>query len=351
MVLQSSKGITMYNNRIFISLFMICHVSQASWWDDVWSGVKSAANTADDAFKTAGNEIKAVANKVGDEIVKRFQDTQTTRAIDFGIQIAAFETAKAAAIAAQKTSEGVALAGIRAGKGTTLAALTAAQETLDKVGKPISDAALAGPREAAHQFLEASKIVSVGTLDASKWVADNVLNQFDINEITFRGDLQKLKQGVFVQTHIRGTLFQKDFSGDIDLSVKSVDDVLNSCKSYIERATGEIKNFFDTTAQSMNNLFQHQKEINAAKQAIAAAQPTPINIAAQQSEQADNALATANKAFQTAQNTITATLTDAQKQLNAYAKKTTDELKSIIAKQSTGAASTQARQELTRRLR
>jgi hypothetical protein len=341
----------MHINRIFISLFIICHISQANFWDDAWNGVKSAANTVDDAFKTAGNEIKNVANKVGDEIVKRFQDTQTTRAIDFGIQIAALETAKAAAIAAQKTAEGVSLAGIRAGKATTIGALTGAQQTLDKVGRPVSDAALAGPREAAHQFLEASKIVSVGTLDASKWVAENVLNQFDVNEITFRGDLQKLKEGVFVQTHIKGTLFQKDFSGDVDLSVKTVDDVFNSCKSYIARATGEIKNFFDTTAQSMNNLFQHQQEINAAKQAMTTAQPAITNVAAQQSEQADKALAIANQAIQTAQNTITTNFAEAQKKLNEYAKKTTDELKNIISKQSTGAASTQARQELTRRLR
>jgi len=337
--------------QVLIYVLMICQVTSGSWWDDAWNKVKNAASTVDTVFKDAGVQIKNIAINVGDEIVKRFQDTQTTRAIDFGIQIAALETAKTAAIAAQKTAMAASLTSIRAGKATTLGSLTAAQQTLDKVGRPVSDAALSGAREAAHVVLEGAKIASVGTLDASKWVADNVLGQFDITKIEFKGSLDKLKQGSLAQTHIEGTLFQKDFSGDIDLSVKSAEDVFNSCKPYIERAVQEIKNFFENTAKSLNPLLQHQAEIDAARQAMIVTQSVTIVNPDQQAAVITQALTTADQSIKIAQQAIYSSFDEAQKKLNEFAQKTTDDLKKIASQQATGQDEARARQEIARRAR
>jgi len=340
------------NGRLILVSISLIGTIQANFFTDAWDGITHAANKVQDAFNTAGQEIGKAANTVGSEIAKRFQDTQTTRAIDFGIQIAALETAKAATKLAYETAKGTSLVSIRLGKETTMKSLEAAQGILDKVGKPLSSAALQGAREAAHNVLEFSKIASVGTLDASQWVASNVLNQFDINEIVFQGSLEALKQGSFGKTHIRGTLFNKDFSGDVDLSVKSAEDVLNSCKPYIDNAINEIKKFFNDLDSKMSALFTQQASIDNARQALQVqTQGTNLTTVIAQAETALKARDDVNTATAKLESTIQGTVRETEKKLNEFAQKTSNDLKDIISRQATGAESAQARQELTRRLR
>lgn len=195
----------MIKKVVLLSLCLSSDALHASIFDTVWNGVKDAANTV-------GNEVKKLGNCFG--------DTKVTRAVDYAARKAALEAALPIAQGVLTAAEAVSHGSLDAAEASAKLAVSAAQEFLKGV-EGVSVTTMQGSALASQGILEGVKQGTVGVLKGTRFVVGGVLDQFDINEIAFKGDLQRLAGGVLGDVRVKGKFFV-DFNEELTLDPKNI---------------------------------------------------------------------------------------------------------------------------------
>ncbi|HZW60673.1 MAG TPA: hypothetical protein VFF04_00435 [Candidatus Babeliales bacterium] len=285
--------------------------------EHVFNPIAQAAETAGSAIKgaaeQAGGAIKGAAETVyekglkpaGEFIAARFQDTQTTRAIDFGIRYAALETAHATATATLQSAKAVATGPMIAARETAKAALNAAEGFLETVGKNVSRGVLSGSATAAKGILEGVKQGTVWTLEGTRFVlTQGLANMFDINRIYYKESLSELKNGVLGNVKIDYSIFNQSTSASVTIDAKASfdafttavkpfidsvvhtlqDKVFNPVKNAVEQVHDILAPTQHVTVQPITPPAQLAAQLQAAKLAAQQAQQQAAQVAAQQQQ-------------------------------------------------------------------
>lgn len=212
---------------ILLIMFLVPNHLVALSWGDVWGGVKSAANTVGDGAKKAVNEVAKIKNCFG--------DTKVTRSVDYGVRKGAFETALLAATGALSAAKAISTGSLDAAEASAKLGVSAAQEFLKGV-EGVSVGAMQASAEASKGILEGVKQGTVGVLKGTRFVVGHVMDQFDINEIMYKGDLQRLAGGVLGDVRVRGKFFV-DFNEELTLDPKNIP---NSIARLVEKLVSKL---------------------------------------------------------------------------------------------------------------
>ncbi len=125
-------------------------------WVISWDPVnKRIVNTPH--LNSLGDMIVSTATNAADWIGDRFGDTQATRAIDYGVRLAALKTGYHAATQVLNIAKETADGSLVAAEATARTALQAAEGFLDSVVRNASQAVLKGPAEATKTIREGAK--------------------------------------------------------------------------------------------------------------------------------------------------------------------------------------------------
>lgn len=270
------------NKNIRLAILLNLAIGQpiyASIWDDIGGAFKKAVNTVGDAFKEGYNWVK-----------DRFKDTQTTRAIDYGVRKGALEAALATANGvldvAQKAAEGT----LVAAEETAKAGVTAAQGFMDGMNQ-VSTGVLQGPAIAAQGILEGVKQTTVGTITGAQFIITTTLGTFQINKINYKASLKMLESGVLGDVKVEGVLF-KPFNLKMNLDVKKpFDSLVDIITKLFTQSKTESK--LDQMQANVNSILANKTQIDQLPDVKKAEQK--ISKAAAARKEAEAALADIKK--------------------------------------------------------
>lgn len=300
------------------------------------------------AFEDAGNAIKDTAVAAGNAIADRFKDTKVTRSIDYGIRLAALEAAERVASGVLDAAEKVSSGALNVSIDTVNTGLTAAEGFLQHVVQNASTGILSGSVIATNGILEGVKQAGVGTLEGGKWVAKNVLGQFDLNKVRYEGDLKSLERGILGNVQVEGILLGKSFSKSMTLDpadmAKSVAGIAKDLGSTIKNAV------YDPISSSLSSTIRTLTQAQATtERAISEKEPESF-------AKAERAAVYAKDAFQAYEEYQKSSLEGLLKDVDAMkekvkevAKKTVEELKAQVKKNEKTSTNVLSRQELAKR--
>lgn len=334
---------------LFVIILCLCVPLHGNFWDDAFGALKTATNKVGNAFEDAGKEIAKGANTAVNAIKERFTDTKTTRAIDYGIQKAAFETALATATGVLEVAKQASTGTLIAAEETAKAGLSAAEHFLSDVVAVVSPAILKTSAQAAQGALEGVKQAGVGVLKGTQWVVNQVADFVDINHIRYQGDLKSLERGMLGNVLCEGSAFKQPFSVRFDLDPGD----LSSVQKSIEKILKDFERLFnEKVANPIVKAFTPlQQQVRVVEKALAT--PPPANPAIVQAIEASKKASDLMQHLSTQEQAAIENLKAATAKLQEFAQKKTDELKSLISKGTTQSSSNsaRAREELIKRLK
>lgn len=319
---------------------------QADFFSDAWNGIKKTANTIASGFEDAGKWI-----------ADRFGDTQVTRGIDFGIRLAALESAKAVAQGILEASQAISDITLSGSYEAANLAVRASEEFVDKVLKNVARATLEASYQTANGVLEGAKQTSVGVLEGTRWVVKQTLGAVDINCIHYDGSLKELEALYLGKIIVRGVLispFEIDMSLDLKDPLSSVGVVVESIgkmmkSAFIDPVTDAIagKAKTENFDQAVQQVTQAGQKATQAENTLAQLAP-PVELV-----QAQATVQNAEKEIEKEKEKLTVIAADMQESLKKAAALSFDELIKFVAEQGTEITreTTLMKQELANRIR
>lgn len=195
-------------------------------WDDakcnfqtVGSFFKNTGNKIGDAFKTFGNDLKNGFNKVD----------SCTQVATLGTQLAAKMAAKETILSGNLTdaildgAQSSAIAPLIAAREGAQQVLEAAKKILDASNKAAT-ASIDAANQAADATLKGGQSASIAVLTAADKTAnaivDNLLKNFNIQQVRYEGSLQKLASGNLGNVQCIAFLAGRNFDFNFNLSIK-----------------------------------------------------------------------------------------------------------------------------------
>jgi len=251
-----------------------------------WVGKKTGKGAED-----LGKKVAHTAKDVGHAVADRFKDTKVTRAADYAARQAALGIAYGTATAVLQSVKQISSGPMLAAQGVTLASVEAAKGILAGV-KLAQQGILQGSAELTKGVLAGVHGITTGALETGKFVTKEVLGQFDINKVSYKGDLKSMEHGRLGKVEVDCKVFGQHLPLTVDLDpAKAIEAIFEPViDAIVDGITGPFKK---SIAQVKHEKIQKYEKIN---QALGA----PESMAAQQAvtavQQLQNDIAAINKA-------------------------------------------------------
>jgi hypothetical protein len=259
----------LYLHTLVLIFLLIPSSLNASWFT-------AALNTMTGGAVTLAEELSG--------LVGCKKDTKLTRVVPYGVEMGVLKTAKVSAELALAAAEKLTDPYFDAAEETAKVGVAAAQEFLKGL-ESVSNQAMEGAAAASQGVLEGIKQGTTGILKGTSWVAGNVLNQFDINEIAFNGDLQQLAGGTLGNVHVTGKLVS-EFDEELILNPKNIaESIANLVEKLVSKLGNAVFSPVTSRAKQINRELLSDPEVK--KGLIEAGLSSPAEIKAALAAQAD----------------------------------------------------------------